>query len=1045
MSVRPWLLLSLFTLPFLNTPVQAAPINPALYSALHWRLIGPFRSSRVLAVTGVPGQPNRFYFGSVDGGVWETDNTGRTWTPIFDKEPVGSIGAIAVAPSDPKVIYVGSGEADMRSDIGYGNGMYKSTDGGQTWNHIGLTDTRQIGSILVDPKNANVVYVAALGHAYGPNAERGVFKSTDGGQTWQKVVYKNDNTGAIDLAFGSDSQTIYAALWQTRRPPWNVYPPSSGPGSGLYKSTDGGGTWTQIVGHGFPSEGVGRIGLAVAASNPQIVYALVDSKDGGLYKSTDSGTNWTHISSDKRIWQRGWYFSGVSVDPKNADIVYVCDTIILKSTDGGKTFLPFKGDPTGDDYHSLWIDPSNPAHMIAGVDQGVIATLNGGQSWSSWFNQPIGQMYHVTTDTRFPYWVYGAQQDSGAASIPSRGSDSDGVNMMNFREITAGGESGYIAVDPLNPDLVYGTDYGGGVDRLDLSTGQTRSVSPALAYPGLYRSVWTMPLVFSQADRHALYFGNQYVFRTTDGGEHWAKISPDLSRDTLTVPATLDPVTAKDSAVQGPRRGVVYAIAPSPLKKDLIWAGTDDGLIWLTRDGGKHWTNVTPSALTPWSKVGIIEAGHFSADTAYAAIDRHRLNDYQPYIYVTHDYGKHWQPAVNGIAEGHFVNVVREDPVKPGLLYAGTEMGVYVSFDDGSYWQSLQQNLPVTSVRDIDVHGDDLVIATHGRAFWIMDDVTPLRQLTAQATNAGAWLFKPAVAYRVLPAGFVGTPLPDDEPHAKNPPLGAYLDYYLKSPAYTPVTLDIYDYLGNRVRHFSSDTPPEKADLSKINSTPEWVTLPMPLSASVGMHRFVWDLRYAQPLALKHRGEFGGGLWVVPGDYTVTLSVNGKSYSQRLKVLEDPRVKVFTISLDHQLKFAQQIETARIQLAEASQAIASLLTQLQDLKGQVKDPLAIQAEALAGKLRAISGAAPASPADWSGVPVPPTSLDNLNYLGGALADLEQAVESADAAPTADMRTGFKRQSKILEPVMQKWRQLQLMDLPQMNAALQNAGLAPLKF
>ncbi|MDE2460896.1 MAG: hypothetical protein KGL98_06575, partial [Gammaproteobacteria bacterium] len=488
-------------------------------------------------------------------------------------------------PSDPKVIYVGSGEADMRSDIGYGDGMYKSTDGGQTWTHIGLTDSMQIGKVLVDPKNANVVYVAALGHAYGPNAERGVFKSTDGGQTWQKVLFKNDNIGAIDLAFGADDQTIYASLWQTRRPPWNVYPPSNGPGSGLYVSHDAGAHWTQITGHGFPSEGVGRIGLAVAASNPQTVYALVDAKEGGLYKSTDGGTNWTQASSDPRIWQRGWYFSGVSVDPKNPDNVFVCDTVIYKSTDGGKTFLPFKGDPTGDDYHSLWIDPDNSAHMIAGVDQGVIITMNGGQSWSSWFNQPIGQMYHVTTDTRFPYWVYGAQQDSGAASVPSRGNDSDGVNMMNFREITAGGESGYIAVDPLNPDLVYGTDYGGGVTQLNLATNQTRDVSPALAYPGIYRSVWTMPLVFSPIVKtHALYFANQYVFRTTDGGAHWDKISGDLPRPTLTVPATLDPATAKDSAVTGPQRGVVYALAPSPLEKNLLWAGTDDGYIWVTRD-----------------------------------------------------------------------------------------------------------------------------------------------------------------------------------------------------------------------------------------------------------------------------------------------------------------------------------------------------------------------------------------------------------------------------------------------------------------------------
>ncbi|HVC37403.1 MAG TPA: hypothetical protein VNF46_03265 [Gammaproteobacteria bacterium] len=1043
MSVRAWLLLSLLTLCLLNAPIQAAPLSPGLYSSLHWRMLGPFRAGRALAVSGVPGEPNHFYFGAVDGGVWETHDAGRTWTPIFDQQPVGSIGAIAVAHSDPKVIYVGSGEADMRSDIGYGNGMYKSTDSGQHWTHIGLTDSQQIGAVLVDPQNANTVYVAALGHAYGANAERGVFKSSDGGSTWKKLLFKNDDTGAIDLAFGGSDQTLFAALWQTRRPPWNVYPPSNGPGSGLYVTHDAGDHWTQIRGRGFPEEGVGRIGVAVSASNPQIVYALVDATQGGLYKSSDGGVNWTRISDDQRIWQRGWYFSGVSVDPKNPETVYVCDTVIYKSTDGGKSFLPMKGDPTGDDYHSLWIDPDNTAHMIAGSDQGVIITLNGGRTWSSWYNQPIAQIYHVTTDNQFPYWVYGAQQDSGAVALPSSTNTGDGIGMMQFTEITAGGESGYLAVDPRHPNYVYGSDYDGGVDRLDTTTEQTQSLGPTLAYPGQYRRVWTMPLVFSPADSKALYFGNQKIFRTDDGGQHWSIISPDLSRPEPGVPSNLDAVTAVDASVKTPRRGVIYSIAPSPRKKDLIWAGTDDGLVWVTRDAGKHWANVTPPQLTSWSKVASIEAGHFSPDTAYLAVDRHRLNDYQPYIYVTHDGGKSWKLIVNGIPDGSFVNVVREDPVKQDLLYAGTEMGVFVSFDGGNQWQGLQQNLPVTSVRDIDVHDTDLVIATHGRGFWIMDDVTPLRQLTTKVAQAHAWLFEPALAYRVLPAGFTGTPLPADEPHAQNPPLGAYIDYYLGAPAYTPVTLDIYDYLGNPVRHFSSDTPPQKTDLSKINSTPDWVTKPTPLSASVGVHRFVWDLRYALPQALRRDDEPAGGLWVVPGKYTVRLSVNGKSYNQPLTVLKDPRVEIFTISLSHQLKFAQQIESARVQVAEASHSIESLLKQLRSMKDKVSSKLAGQIAALTQKLDAISGITPANPDDSVGVP--PPNMENLNYLGGALADLEHAVESADAAPTTDARTGFKLQSKALEPVMHRWRQVQLVDLPQLNAALQNAGLAPLKF
>ncbi|HEX2667052.1 MAG TPA: hypothetical protein VHP13_01650, partial [Gammaproteobacteria bacterium] len=733
---------------------QAAAPDPALLGGLKWRLIGPFRGGRVLAVSGVRGDPTHYYFGSVDGGVWETTDTGRTWQPIFDAMPVASIGALAVAPSDPKVIYVGSGEADMRSDIAYGNGMYKSVDGGKTWAHIGLDDSHQIGEILVDPSNANVLFVAVLGHAYGPNTMRGVFRSRDGGQTWIKVLYKDADTGAIDLAFGADAKTIYASLWQTRRPPWNVYPASNGPGSGVYKSSDGGDTWVEITGHGMLREGLGRVGLATAPSNPNVLYALADAKDGGLYRSDDGGDHFTLVSSDKRIWTRGWYFGGVGVDPKDPDVVYVSDTAMYKSSDGGKTFQPFLGDPTGDDFHTLWIDPDDGKRMISGVDQGAIISQNGGATWTSWYNQPTGQFYHVATDTRFPYWVYGAQQDSGAAAVPSRTSDAtDGINMRQFHEVTAGGESGNIAPDPQDPDVVYG----GAVDRLDKRSEQTANVDPTLAYPDIYRSEWTLPLTFSPKDKKALYFGNQHLFRTRDGGKHWDLLSPDLTRKALTVPPSLDKVSAANTATVGERRGVIYAIAPSRFSASDIWAGTDDGLIWRTRDDGKHWTDVTPEALIPWSKVGILEAGHFSAGTAYAAVDRHRVDDYKPYIYRTHDGGKTWTLVVDGIPDGSFVNAVREDPLKPGLLYAGTELGVYVSFDDGGRWQPLQMNLPVTSVRDLDVHhdqwSDDLVIATHGRAFWVLDGISALRQLDKLAAVE---LFKPGTAVRMHLAAFTG-------------------------------------------------------------------------------------------------------------------------------------------------------------------------------------------------------------------------------------------------------------------------------------------------
>ena len=706
--------------------------DPSLFQDLRWRLIGPFRGGRVLAVAGIPEEPEHFYFGSVNGGVWESRDSGRTWNPIFDSQPVGSIGALAVAPSNPRVIYAGSGEADMRSDIAQGNGVYKSSDGGKSWSFSGLADSQQIGRILVHPGNPDLVYVAALGHPYGPNAERGVFRSQDGGRSWRKVLGQGNDTGAIDLAFEpGNPDVVYAALWQTRRTPWHIYPPSNGPGSGLWKSIDGGEHWLPlgVRGKGLPAK-PGRIGLAVAPSQPRRVYAMVDAVgesagEGGLYRSDDGGATWTHTSGDERIWGRGWYFGGITVDPRNPDVVYACNTALYRSEDGGKTFVPVKGAPGGDDYHTLWIDPRHPERRILGVDQGAVVSTDGGATWSSWFNQPTAQFYHVITDGRFPYWVYGSQQDSGAAGVPSRTSGYDGINLTDFRETTAGGESDNLAPDPKDPDILFG----GRVDRLDLRTGQTRSVDPTLAYPDLYREAWTLPLIFSPRDPRVLYFGRQRLFRTADGGEHWTAISPDLSRENPGTPANLDPATAADNPGTGPRLGVIYAIAPSRLADHDLWVGTDDGLIWRSKDEGEHWTDVTPPALTPWSKVGILEASHFDAETAYAAVDRHRLEDTKPYVYRTHDGGRHWQLAANGIPVGSFVNAVREDPVRRGLLYAGTEEGVYVSFDDGDHWQPLQANLPVTSVRDLDVHGDDLVIATHGRGFWILDDLTPLRQL----------------------------------------------------------------------------------------------------------------------------------------------------------------------------------------------------------------------------------------------------------------------------------------------------------------------------
>ncbi|HUY84630.1 MAG TPA: hypothetical protein VMU86_08635, partial [Steroidobacteraceae bacterium] len=895
--------------------VHATGIAPSSFGELRWRQIGPFRGGRALAATGVPGDPRRWYFGAVDGGVWETRDAGRTWRPIFDREPVASIGAIAVAPSNPAVIYVGTGEADMRSDIVQGDGVYKSVDGGKTWTHLGLDDTRQIAAILVDPRNADVVYVAALGHPYGANAGRGVFKSVDGGKTWRKVLYRGPATGAVALAFRpGDARVIYAALWQTRRPPWNVYPPSSGPGGGLYESIDGGAHWRRLGG-GLPQI-TGRIGIALSAADPERVYALVDAAAGGLYRSDDGGAHWVRESADPRIWQRGWYFGGITADPRNADRVWAMNTIVLRSDDGGKRFRPVKGDPTGDDFHLLWIDPKEPRQRILASDQGVLITVNGGRSWSSWFNQPTAQIYHVATDEATPYDVFGAQQDSGAVMLPSRTISSDGIAMPEFHEIVPGGENGMIVADPLNPDLIYG----GHVERLDRRTQQTRSVDPTLAHPGIHRATWTLPLAFSPKDPRRLYFGDERLYETRDGGSHWRRISPDLTRPHWSVPKNLDPPTIADNLGRGERRGVIYSVAPSRVAADEIWAGTDDGWVWLSRDDGAHWRNVTPTGLSAWSKIASIDASHFDALTAYVAVDRHRLDDDRPYVYRSHDGGKTWTLIVSGIPSGDFVNVVREDARRPELLYAGTECGVYVSFDDGGHWQSLRLNMPVTSVRDIDVHHDDLVIATHGRGFWILDDATPLRQLTPAVATAGAWLFAPAAAIRWRMPDFIGTPMPAEEPKAKNPPDGAYIDYVLGRRPAGPVTLEILDPSGALVRRWSSAQALTAPNLATIDYAPEWAPQRAHLSAAAGAHRFVWDVRYAPPAGL-HEPD---AVWAPPGEYTVVLGVDGQRLSRDLRILADPRLHLSAVDYLHQSALATEIDRLRGAVARARSRMVAL-------------------------------------------------------------------------------------------------------------------------
>ncbi|MDE3114315.1 MAG: hypothetical protein KGL26_01830 [Pseudomonadota bacterium] len=1037
MKFRDLLIVALCVLS--TTAAAIAAVNPELYQALHWRLIGPFRGGRVLTVSGIPGDARDFYFGAVDGGVWKTDDAGRTWKPIFDAQKAGSIGALALAPSDPKIIYVGTGEADMRSDIAHGDGLYKSTDGGTHWTHIGLEDSRQIGRILVNPTNPDIAFVAALGHAYGPNAERGVFRSTDGGKNWVKVLFKDDDTGAIDLAFKpGDPNTIYAALWQARRPPWNVYPPSNGPGSGLYVSHDGGDHWAPITGGGFPAH-PGRIGIALSPSTPDRIYALADAPagEGGLYRSDDGGARWSHVTDDKRLWQRGWYFSGITIDPKNADRVYVMNTIVLRSDDGGAHFIALKGDPTGDDFHAMWIDPTDPDRRILGVDQGTLITNNGGKTWSSWYNQPTAQIYHVSTDNRFPYWVYGAQQDSGAVALPSRTNSYDGITMEQFHEVTAGGESGMIVPDPDDPDIVFG----GTVDKLDLKTGQTRDVDPTLAYPAAhYRGAWTLPLKFSHIGKRTLYFANQQLFATTDRGLHWAAISPDLTRPDPGAPANLDPATAADDVHVGKRRGVIYTISPSPKNPALIWVGTDDGLVWKTIDGGKHWANVTPPELTAWSKIGGIELSHFDPFVAYLAIDRHRLDDDAPYIYRTADGGKNWVRINNGIAQDAFVNVVREDPVRRGLLYAGTEKGMYVSFDNGAHWQPLQQNLPSTSVRDIDVHGDDLVIATHGRGFWIMDDVTALRQIPSVDANA-ATLFAPATAIRMRPAGFTGTPMPKDEPMAENPPDGAIIDYMLPASVRGAVTLRVLDSSNKLVREFSSAAPIVKPDAAKLDFAPEWMPIPAHLSAAPGMQRFVWNLRYAPLSKPEDESEDDGGVWAVPGRYTVVLSVAGKDYRQPLIVEPDPRLHLPPAAYAQEFALAMQVAERRAQLSAALSKATGLIKALEAREHDAKAPLRAQLSVSLDRVTDLSGV-PLHSDPRNSMGAPPRSVTSLKALAKGFNALQKAVDGADAEPSPDARASYAMLARMTAATLADWKNWIEKDLPALNAALKSAGAAP---
>jgi photosystem II stability/assembly factor-like uncharacterized protein len=1050
MSVRR--LLSLTALTFslaasfvVSMPAQQAPlVNPALFSDMRWRNIGPHRAGRTKAAAGVPSQPYTFYIGMVNGGVWKTTDAGRTWNPIFDDQPTGSIGWVSVALSDPNVIYVGSGEGLPRPDLAVGDGIYKSTDAGQTWTHLGLRDAQQIPKIAIDPKNANRLFVAALGHPYGPNQERGIFRSTDGGRTFDRVLFVDENTGGKDVDIDpSNPDIVYATLWEQRQGPWENGA-WSGAHGGIFKSVDGGTTWKPLK-QGLP-DGIVNAELAIAPSNPRRVYVTLEASGTGtgIYRSDDAGETWTRSTNDARPVSR---INEVvpHVHPKDADTLIVTDVVSHKSTDGGKTFVPFKGAPGGDDNQNIWWNPNDPNIMLLVIDQGAVITLNGGQTWSSWFTQPTAALYHVMTDNAFPYRVCGGQQDSGSVCVASRGND----GQITFRDWHPVGveEYGYAAPDPLDPDLVYG----GKVTRYDRRTGQVSNVGPVETGRGggrgrggppsrpTYRTVRTQPVVFSTVDKHALFYGNNVLWKTLDGGINWKQISPDLTREKWDVPKN---VGTYASSVQARERGaipaqVIYTVGPSYRDINRIWIGTDDGVIATTADGGLHWSNVTPPQLTAFMKVFTIDPGRFDPLTAYAAVNTLRLDDMNPHIYRTHDGGKTWKEIVTGIPGGAPVSVVREDPKQKGLLFAGSETQVYVSFDDGDHWQSLRLNMAASSVRDLVIKDDDVVVGTHGRGIWILDDITPLRQIAgmAPAQTDDVVLFTPQPALRVRWNTNTDTPMPPDEPAAPNPPEGAIIDYYLKSAASGPVTLEIIGSDDKLVRKYSSTDEVFTPDPATATIPLYWYRPLKALSAAAGMHRFTWDVHY-QPLG--GGGRIGGPNlpiaaighntiaapttpWVNPGQFTVKLTVKGKSYSKPIVVKADPRVKTPALAMQQVYALSKSLYYGALDAQAEVRRSRALRDQIAARRPQANGAIADELASLDKRLETLAGES------------------------GALAGVMNILQGADVRPTTVQLKAITAARATAAASTATWTAIKAVDLPALNTKLTAAGLPPLAF
>ena len=997
-----------------------------LFKGMKYRVIGPFRGGRSLTASGIAGDPNTYYFGATGGGVWKSTDGALTWSPVFDKEGTSSIGSLAIAPSDPNIVYVGTGEACLRGNISHGDGIYKTLDGGKTWKNIGLRDSRAVGKLIVNPHNPDIAFVAALGHPYGPNTERGVFRTTDGGKTWEKVLYKDENTGAVDISFDPHNANIlFASLWQVRRTPWTM--DSGGPGSGLYRSNDGGTTWKRLEEHGLPKGPYGRIGVAVAANSDR-VFALIQAKDGGLFRSDDGGDSWQLVNVNRSLWQRAWYYMHVFPDPQDADTVYIADVDFYKSTDGGRNFNKVKV-PHGDN-HGMWIDSKNSRRMIVANDGGVTVSLDGGSTWTRQDNQPTAQFYHVITDNRAPYYVYGAQQDNSTIAIASRG-DAGAIGRSEWYSV-GGGEAGYIAPYPPDPEIVYAGDYEGTITRFDRHTGQTKNITvqPELSDGAgaanlEHRFQWTAPILISPHDPNTLYHGGERLFKTTDGGMHWVAISPDLTRnDKSKQQPSGGPIDIDDTGTE--YYDTIFAVAESPLVKDLIWVGTDDGLLQITRDGGKNWANITPKGLPEWSRISQIDPSPHDAGVAYVAVDRHQNDDMHPYIFKTTDYGKTWSRITSGIPETTFVRAVREDPKKRGLLYAGTETGMYVSFNDGASWRSLQLNLPTAPIHDLTVKGDDLVLATHGRAFWILDDLSPLRQFNEQTAKDDVHLYTPATAYRMHNS--------DDSPKpvllGQNPPPGAVIYYFVKGEPKDETTVEILDASGAVVRKYSS----KKTDELDEPLDPEDKKPEKQIKVEAGLNRFLWDLHYegASHIPDYYVYEYKDGVrgpLAVPGKYQVRLTVDGKSQTAPLELKLDPRVNVQPADLQKQFDLLTQIRDQLSRVSDTVNQIEDVRAQVGGLKRRLPEnvstkPVISAAQDINQKLLAVRD-------DLIQVKVK-SNEDSLSYPQKAdakLAFLAMGVGGeSDSAPTEAASRQFDKLKNQVDEIVSRWLAIQKTDL-----------------